>query len=330
MGSCAGKFYAFDISTGKIAWFFDVSIDSAYQFHGNPIIIDSLILVGTDEGRYERGALYALNRRDGSLRWKSTGHKSIASDPSFDGDTLVYVVSLNDSLLAFSLSDGAVIWRFFTGWQRPKNKKYASYIERPRAVSSPLVIDDRVYIIGRDSTLYCVNASNGQVVWKHQLKAIATSHLTKADNNLVFGLNDFTLISFDLRTGYKVHVDSIPFMALGGMAYTDSAIVYLGSAEDGKCREVVAFDLRSRTLRWSSGVAEFEPNGRWFVPRIHIWNGNIIVGTSKGMVVAYSTEHGSVVWSHKLEAPIRGIGHSELFLFIGTYDGWLHALQKIE
>ena len=125
VGSCAGVFYAFDAATGEIRWSYDVSGDGASQFHGNPLILDSLVIVGTDEGSMEYGTAYAFERFSGKLYWKSAGHSGVGSNADFGGDSLFFFVTRDDTLLALSMFDGQPAWTFSTGWQGDDEREYA-------------------------------------------------------------------------------------------------------------------------------------------------------------------------------------------------------------
>lgn len=49
VGSCAGIFYALNKATGELRWSYDIRKDGKQiSFHGNPLIVDDMILIGTD------------------------------------------------------------------------------------------------------------------------------------------------------------------------------------------------------------------------------------------------------------------------------------------
>ena len=49
IGSCAGTFYALDKKTGEVRWSYDIKKDGDQtSFHGNPLITEDLIIIGTD------------------------------------------------------------------------------------------------------------------------------------------------------------------------------------------------------------------------------------------------------------------------------------------
>lgn len=325
IGSCAGIIYALDVADGSSIWEFDVSVDGASQFHGNPLIIGDTIYVGTDEGSFEYGTLYAINRLDGTLVWKSTGHSGMASDAISIGDSLIFVITRDDSLLAIDLHDGTIIWAFNTGWIRPDIDEYLSIIEAPRIVSSPIELDGNVIFAGRDSSVYCLDSEDGSFVWNYESGQIISSSLLLVDDNIAFGDNKYDLVMISARDGkpaarYETHI-----LPLQDMAYRDSMVIFLGGYDDARPRDVIAFDLRSETERWRATVDN--DDSYWFVPRIHIYGEYIIVGTNKGKLAAFRIDDGSKAWEYDVSGPIRGIGHSGSKLFVGTFNGNLHCFK---
>lgn len=319
--------YAFNELTGDVLWRFDVADDGASQFHGNPLIVDSLIVFGTDEGPMESGALYCLNRLTGKIAWKSLGHSGVGSDPASDGDSLVYVVTRDDTLLAVSIVTGNPVWSFHTGWRRMEEYEYSSRVEAPRLVSSPVVIGNQVAIIGRDSTLYSLDRRTGRLFWSTRLGAPSTSLLTLYQGNLVLGLGDYTLTTLDIESGDIMRKDTLDYLATGGMALDDSLLVFLAAFEDLQPTEVAAFNLLKRELEWVTTVRDPDPDVYWYVPRIHKWRDEVILGSTNGKVVGCAEESGRWNWEHVLDGMIRGVGHSESLLFVGTFDGKLFALR---
>ena len=73
IGSCAGNFYAINKSTGQLQWSYDIRRDGNQQsFHGDPLVTNDLILIGTDRSCDPNGVghVYAFERDSGKVRWK--------------------------------------------------------------------------------------------------------------------------------------------------------------------------------------------------------------------------------------------------------------------
>jgi outer membrane protein assembly factor BamB len=102
--------------------------------------------------------------------------------------------------------------------------------------------------------------------------------------------------------------------------------VFLAAGFEGPARHVSALDLGTGRIEWTRGVPDPDPDVYWYVPRIHRWKSSIIMGSSKGLLVAYDETSGEPVWTQQLEGAIRGIGHAGDVLLVGTFQGMLYAL----
>jgi len=328
VGSCSGLFYEIGIDDGVVRSTFGAAADGALQFHGSPLIVDSLIIFATDQGRDPVGAVYALNARTWLPVWKVKMPFGVPSEAAFDGSSLVYCVSRTDEILALSLSTGQQQWRFWTRWVRP-DMEYLREVEIPRGVSSPLYSGGAVLFAGRDSTVYCLDASTGKSRWTMKPKTIITSDPVVHGNHLLFGLDTGELIGLNMTDGQTASVDSLPSLVLQSPALAGDHLIFLGGGDDNRPRDVLSYDLRERRVRWVSSLADStDAYAYWYVPRVHIWDSCVVVGSTTGLVVGYNLADGAEQWRHRLQGPIRGIGHHDSLLLVGTFEGMLHCLIR--
>jgi outer membrane protein assembly factor BamB len=327
VGSCAGRFYAFENQTGDVLWTFDVSQDGAEQFHGTPLIADSIIVFGTDEGSQGPGTLYALDRRTGELIWKSGDHYGMATEPAIGRDSLVFAVTRDDSLLALNLHSGEPVWSFFSGWYRSDESEYESMIAIPKLMSSPLIMDDWVIMVGRNNVIYKLRMNDGAVEDSISIVHIVTSDPVVVGKKLLLGLSNHTLATYDPTNNMIDMLCDLPYMALGGMAVSDERIVFLAGYEDDRPANVVSIDRSDCELVWDVFVDDDDSTAFWYVPRVHVWRDWIIVGSTTGRVVLLDAGSGDAVGEFSCDNPVRGIGHSDSLLFVGTFNGLLYALS---
>jgi len=123
--------------------------------------------------------------------WTYEAGESIESSAAIVGST-VFVGSQKGELVALSLENGSVYWKFSTGnpigesspaygsgtvyigdlggWLNAINatdgKKLWAFKANGEIKSSPVVVGDRVLIGSYDEHLYCVSARNGSLLWK--------------------------------------------------------------------------------------------------------------------------------------------------------------------
>jgi outer membrane protein assembly factor BamB len=86
IGSCAGNFYALNKTTGELKWSYDIRQDGRQvSFHGNPLVINDLILIGTDKSCDPEGIghVYAFERESGSTAQPASRRTSFNSIQMF-------------------------------------------------------------------------------------------------------------------------------------------------------------------------------------------------------------------------------------------------------
>ena len=120
VGSCAGKFYALDKSTGAVRWSYDIKKDGNQQsLHGNPLCAGDLILIGTYKSCAPGaiGHVYPFDKNTGAIRWKY--RTTSASTDIVRVGPGVYFGSIQDNWTALNLDDGSVAWTFATHTSNP-------------------------------------------------------------------------------------------------------------------------------------------------------------------------------------------------------------------
>jgi outer membrane protein assembly factor BamB len=116
VGSCAGNFYAINKTTGQLQWSYDIRRDGNQQsFHGDPLVTNDLILIGTDKSCDPNGVghAYAFERDTGKVRWKYRS-TSVPTD-IVQLNSSVYFGSFQDQWSSVDLKTGSLNWSFSTG-----------------------------------------------------------------------------------------------------------------------------------------------------------------------------------------------------------------------
>jgi outer membrane protein assembly factor BamB len=327
VGSCAGKVYAFDIATGDTVWTYDVSGDGASQFHSQPIVDDSTITIATDMGlQIQRGNLYAIDRDTGALRWKQSADPGLPADLVADS-THVYTMSHADELLAIDRADGRIAWRFDTTWEYDPQRHYERMSALPRLKSNPVKHGDTIIVAGRDNVVSALSSATGELLWSYPHDSDITTQLCRAGDQVLFGTDAREMIGLHVADGTPVIMHLLDHIPFWEMSWSDPLLVYLAGGDDARPRHVVALDLFTGDTVWDRELQDPDPKAYWYVPRIHRWKTNVIVGSTHGLLVAYDGELGEPVWTHQLEGAIRGIGHTGDTLLVGTFEGMLYALK---
>jgi outer membrane protein assembly factor BamB len=104
----AASVVTLDRASGALRWRSALGADTGAGYPTALAGLDSLILVGADEGH-----LYALDTADGTVRWRYKTGGTLLSSPVAAGST-VYVGASDGYVYALRAQDGSLVWRTFT------------------------------------------------------------------------------------------------------------------------------------------------------------------------------------------------------------------------
>lgn len=314
VGSCAGVFYAFDKATGAVRWSYDIAKDGKQKsFHGNPLITDDLILIGTDYNCAPDGIghVYAFERSTGKVRWKYQT-TSVPTDILRVGQN-VYFGSFQDNWYALNLQDGKLLWKFSTGESN----------ESCEPIKSPVADDRYLYLTGLDGIVYSLEGTSGRVVWKRKLPAVPSTGLALKDKTLFVGVSNNRIYRLHAETGTTVAelpVEATPF---GRITLTaDQLLLFLDNLSE-RSGYVVTADPDLTKLRWQQSSAN------WRSERPHAWGQLVVAGNCRGEVAAFRASDGAPQWKLNLKGCISSIGSSEQRMFVGVQEGMLYAYELL-
>ncbi|MFM2386244.1 MAG: hypothetical protein RL660_1001 [Bacteroidota bacterium] len=147
-------------AANPVVWTYDILTKSNYT---SPLVYGDMVVIGAHD--------YNIHCVDGtagvsSIRWKFPTAERINSSPTVDTDNENILIGSNDfNLYSINFVDGTLRWKFPTG---------------SMIISSPVVFEGKVYFNSLDKYMYCVNASSGALVWKHQLNIVPVPSGTAA------------------------------------------------------------------------------------------------------------------------------------------------------
>ncbi len=216
-GSDVQSIAAYDTATGKVAWQTprsgelrdDPELKKAY---GTPVVLelggrDVVISPAADW-------LYAYDPATGRELWKMPygflGF-SIVPRPVTSGDLLFMSTSFNQpELLAIRLAGPTVAPEI--AWQEKKGAP---------TMSSPLVVDNLVYMVSDKGVGTCLDAKTGETVWSQRLGGNFSSSPLYADGRIYVGNRDGDTFVFEPGMEFKLlatnHLD-------GGIYATPAAV----------------------------------------------------------------------------------------------------------
>lgn len=313
IGSCAGNFHAINKTTGQVQWTYNIRRDGNQQsFHGDPLVINDLILIGTDNSCDPEGVghVYAFERDSGKVRWKYRS-TSVPTD-IIQLNSSVYFGSFQDNWSSVDLHTGGLRWSFSTG---ASNKD----CDMPKA---PVADKNRLFIAGLDGVIYALDASSGRVTWKRKLPAAPSTALALRDKTIYVGTNDHHIYRLNTETGQVVSKLATEAKPVGRPTFAnDSLFMFLQNASE-RVGYIISVDLKLTGARW---MQRSSPD--WASERPHLWKDSVIVGNCRGEMAAFRATDGEPQWNLSLKGCIRSIDSSGNILFAGVQEGTIYAYE---
>lgn len=153
-----------------------------------PGAFNSAVCVENESVAYignQNGFLYAINTRDGSMKWSYRTDGGIASSPITIGGNILF--GSNDTYFySIDTETGRLRWRIKTG---------------DRITGSAYVYNQNVYFGSYDKEFYCVDIIDGVVTWKIPTPAIIKSSPVVYQNRIYFTGYDNVLYCLDPEDG---------------------------------------------------------------------------------------------------------------------------------
>ncbi len=200
-------------------WSYDIRKDGKQQsFHGDPLVVDDLILIGTDQSCEPDGIghVYAFERESGKVRWKYRSI-SVPTDIVQLGSN-VYVGSFQDKWSSVNLHTGGLNWSFSTD---ARNKDCT-------AIKSPVAAENRLYFAGLDGAAYSLNAASGRVMWTRKLAAASSISLVFRNRTLYVGTANQHIYRLNAETGAIVAELAVEAIPVGRLTFAaDSLFMFL-------------------------------------------------------------------------------------------------------
>lgn len=180
-GDWANTLYSLDPQTGEVQWTWKTKGSRMYSPAAvYPVKAFGKIFLVTPERK-----TYALDARTGEQLWVSAGgRESIGISPI--GWT-IYVKTMFDSVLAFATESSRLDDEADIRWESHPGFGY-EIAPTPSACSADCQL---VFVPTDKGNLFCLNAADGSVVWKHKISvALINSIIPLPDNQLLIATMD--------------------------------------------------------------------------------------------------------------------------------------------
>ena len=140
-GTFDSNLYAVSKADGSEKWRFK----GGDWFWAKPVVKDGVVYAGCLDQK-----VYALDAGTGKELWQFTGNGRIVAPPIFWGDLLIAISEMGE-LYVLESQSGTLQRKISVGY----------------TTMAPLyLMDNLVFVHGRDRTVYCVDVQKGEVAWK--------------------------------------------------------------------------------------------------------------------------------------------------------------------
>ncbi len=308
-----------------------------WRFHtGGPIVSSAAVAGDTVYVGSGDHQVYALDLRTGRQRWKFATHGRVASSPAVV-DGVVYVVSYDGKLYAIDAASGTQKWTFATEGERRFAAPHLHGAE-PRDevmpdlfdffLSSPTVVDGRVYFGSGDRHVYALDAHDGRLLWKVATAQVVHASPAVADGLVVVGDWSSALLALDARDGTeRWRFQGGRDDAIHNQEGFQSSPAIAGGTVFVGCRDshLYAVDLHTGALRWSHSTG-----ASWVISSPAVRDGRVWFATSDtGLLTVVDALTGrriGAVDNHRwpmFSSPALAGGR----VYIGTHRGELLAID---
>ena len=282
----------------------------------------------------------------GSLKqlWTWEAGESIESSAAIVGGT-VFVGSQKGELVALSLDNGSVYWKFSTGnpigesspaygggvvyvgdlggWLNAVNaadgKKLWAFKANGEIKSSPVVIGDRVLIGSYDEHLYCLSARDGSLKWKFKTNGPVHSTPGIADGMAFIAGCDELFRAIRISDGKEVfNVSSGAYT--GASPALRGGFAFYGTFDN----EVLEVNLAERKIAW-----RYEhPQRKFpFYSSAAVTSNRVVIGGRDKLVHGLGLD-GKLAWTFATRARVESspaIAGGRVY--VGSNDGRFYVLN---
>jgi eukaryotic-like serine/threonine-protein kinase len=341
MPNVDGNIYAINVTTGQIVW---KHWSGGLQYPGHVQIADGKVYTCTSQKaaspltpETSHSEYSCLDAFTGEVIWKL--YKEFGAGP-FDYCSIAYGNLYAVDTGAFTGGISALLcfgptkdWPMFlgnsehtaTGYGGPVNMTINwKFATKGQVISSPAVVNGKVFFGSADKNWYCINATTGQKIWNFTAGFRIRSSPAVVDNRMYTGADDGFVYCLNAETGQQLWKTATPGTILTvNTEYADefrsspnvaNNNVYVGSL-DGK---LYCLKAGSGSIAWT-----IQTTGPIISTPTLVNNDGLYFATLDGFVYKVNADTGSIIWNQStpigrdismMGTPVIGQG----LVFIGS------------
>lgn len=225
------------------------------------------------------GMVYALNTRNGRVRWTFKTGGAVKGGAAISANRL-FIGSYDGHLYALNASTGRLLWR---GSSDPRLFGHGTFY------STPAIGYGRVYIGSTDGRVYSYGASTGKRRWSYVTRGYVYGSPALWNNLVLVGSYDHYFYALDAATGklvWRFHPDG----PISGSATVLNGIVYFSTLAG----RTYGLNTRTGRLAWSFHDGKYA---------------SVTTDSKRLFLLGYAKIYGLVPVKGTQQVPKRQIGH---------------------
>jgi outer membrane protein assembly factor BamB len=256
-----GHLYALNVNTGKLVWKYKGP--GFLFFPGWPVVAGGKVYATTGQavskdpftGEYSRSEFVCLDAYTGKLVWKlpiqayapresvAIAYGNLYLIPGYIEENEMDSYIIPNEVWAFGTKPWPM-WRrdpahTATGQSGPTNLTLRwMFTTGGGVVSSPGVVDCKVYVGSQDKNVYCLDARSGSLIWTFKTGFRIKSSPAVVDGKVYIGPDDGYVYCLDAKNGSLIWKNSVggyvsfPFASVARLSSSPTVVggrVYVGS-----------------------------------------------------------------------------------------------------
>ena len=304
-----------------------LTVNPGFRDWGPATVAGTIILAGNPTGR---GGLFAVDMLSGKVKWThrpvfSSGTASVSTPPAVSGDIVItpYAAAYPGAVVGVSLATGKEVWR------GPDPARGAA-----AAVNAGLA-----YILGKNGSLYALEAVTGREKWKVALAKradCASRPIVRDDIIYLTGSADATpgdaakpagnyLFALDAKTGqerWRYRAEE-PYVQQG-VCLRQPVVTADTVFAAGGSRLYAVYRATGRD-RWKPVEVRRPVEGRERAVEVFglVDAGSVLMGMTSGFLIAFDKDSGRTAWElagqYRDSAPAMAVAGNVLY-FQGSPD----------
>jgi len=317
-----GNLYALDVNTGQLVWKYE---GPGYMFWpGWPVVADGKVHATTGQRvsydpytlEYSESEFVCLDAFTGALIWEldiethcprdsiAIAYGNLYIIPGYIEEMTMDRYETLDEIWAIGSSDSWSMWRndsenSGSGQSGPTELNLRwNFTTGGGVVSTPVIVEGRVYVGSQDKNIYCIDARDGGLLWNFMTGARIKSSPAVVNGKLYVGPDDGYVYCLDAKNGrlvWKTYAGGYieaHFKAVTGIRSSPIVVddrVYVGSLD----ANLYCFDANSGDVVWSYGT------GGYITSSPAVSNGVVYITSkeaSSGVLYKIDAADGTLIW----------------------------------